>query len=111
MVWREELCSRTVHTRKNKTPSVLFLNLRGGSLSNRSIQRIVARLLSMITLREKKNPHLLRHTFATHLINSGADIRAVKDLLGHSSLSTTQIYTHVTVDKLKRVYEQAHPRA
>lgn len=75
------------------------------------IQRIVKKYLNMITTIEKRSPHVLHHTFATHLLNKGADLNAIKDLLGHSSLAATQIYTHNSLDKLKKVFEQAHPKA
>lgn len=75
------------------------------------VNRIVNKYLARVTESKKKSPHVIRHTFATHLMNRGADIRAVKDLLGHASLSTTQIYTHVSVDRLRKVYEKAHPKA
>lgn len=75
------------------------------------IYRIVNDFLSRYTTVEKQSPHVLRHTFATHLLNKGADLNAVKDLLGHSSLAATQVYTHNTIDKLKSVYKQAHPKA
>lgn len=75
------------------------------------IQRIVKRYLSLVTSLEKKSPHVLRHTFATHLLNRGADLNAIKDLLGHSSLAATQVYTHNSIEKLKEAYQQAHPKA
>lgn len=75
------------------------------------IQRLVKKYLTYITSLEQKSPHVLRHTFATHLLNRGADLNAIKDLLGHSSLAATQIYTHNSIDKLKKVYEKAHPKA
>lgn len=75
------------------------------------IYRIVNRFLALFTTTDKKSPHVLRHTFATHLLNRGADLNAVKDLLGHSSLAATQVYTHNTIEKLKAVFDQAHPKA
>jgi integrase/recombinase XerC len=89
----------------------VFINSAGGGLDRRGVYRIVKKYIACVSDIEKKSPHVLRHTFATHLLNNGADLRAVKELLGHESLTTTQLYTHVTVDKLKRIYNQAHPRA
>jgi len=89
----------------------LFVNHRGGRLSTRSLQRIVHKYLVRVARIAGTNPHILRHTFATHLLERGADLRAVQELLGHSSLSTVQIYTHLTTKRLKEIYRQAHPRA
>ena len=89
----------------------LLLNGRGRRLSRRSVQRIVQRYLSKVSDDASLSPHLLRHTFATHLVEAGADLAAVKELLGHNALTTTQIYTNVSLDRLRQVYEQAHPRS
>ncbi len=89
----------------------ILLNRSGKRLSARGVGRIVKKYATQISEDQKTSPHTLRHTFATHLLDEGADLLAVKDLLGHESLSTTQIYTHVTTDRLKKVYQKAHPRA
>jgi len=89
----------------------LFVNKRGARLSRRHIERIVGAAIARVSQQKKKSPHVLRHSFATLLLDGGADIRAVKELLGHASLSTTQIYTHISKEHLLKVYRQAHPRA
>ena len=89
----------------------VFLNKHGSSLSTRSVRRKLDKYLTMAGLDPGISPHTLRHSFATHLLNNGADLRSVQELLGHQSLSTTQVYTHLTTSRMKQVYDQAHPRA
>jgi integrase/recombinase XerC len=90
----------------------LFVNFRGGPLTTRSVQRVVEQYVRQtLPGRRAISPHTLRHTFATHMLDAGADLRVVQELLGHESLSSTQIYTHVSIDRLKQVYRDAHPHA
>jgi integrase/recombinase XerC len=91
--------------------TVLFVNEKGKKLYMKYVYRVVKQYLGDVTTIEKKSPHVLRHTFATHLTNNGADLYAVKELLGHSSLAATQVYTHNTIEKLKDVHKKAHPKA
>jgi integrase/recombinase XerC len=88
-----------------------FVTDSGKKLYDKHVYNTVRSYLAMVTTIEKKSPHVLRHTFATHMLNHGADLNSIKELLGHSNLSATQIYTHNTFEKLKEVYKQAHPRA
>lgn len=89
----------------------LFVNKFGGRMTARSVQRMLKKYLIAANLDPSLTPHKLRHSFATHMLDAGADLRSVQELLGHANLSTTQIYTHVTPERLKKVYEKAHPRA
>ncbi|MHC4547446.1 MAG: site-specific tyrosine recombinase/integron integrase [Planctomycetota bacterium] len=92
-------------------PRPVFLNRQGGRLTSRSVHRLLRRCALRADVDPRTTPHTLRHSFATHLLDRGADLREVQELLGHRNISTTQIYTHVSMERLRRVYEQAHPRA
>ncbi len=96
---------------RRTNPDAVFLGQKGTRLSTRSLERIVARHVIGAGIHRHATPHTLRHSFATHLLNRGADLRSVQELLGHAHLVTTQIYTHVSVERLREVYEKAHPRA
>ena len=94
-----------------KTDEVLLVTEKGKKLYPKYAYLLVNKYLGMAGTLDKKSPHILRHTFATHLMNGGADLNAVKELLGHSSLASTQVYTHNTIEKLKDVHKKAHPKA
>jgi len=95
----------------DKKNTYLFTDSEGKKLYTKLVYRTVNKYIGKISSVNKKSPHILRHTFATHMLNNGADINAIKELLGHANLSATQVYTHNTIEKLKTVYKQAHPRA
>jgi len=99
------------YSKINNINNYIFVNFEGNKLTSKKVYNIVNKYLSMVSSLEKKSPHVLRHTFATHMLNNGADINAIKEILGHANLSATQVYTHNTIDRLKTIYKQAHPRA
>ncbi len=105
-----EAIQNYLDARPQRSPA-LFLNKNGSRLSGRGVRGIINKYILKASLQGKVSPHMFRHSFATHLLNRGADLRSVQELLGHANLSTTQIYTHLTTDKLKSVYDKAHPRA
>lgn len=106
-------CARLplMHRYHAKEHDMLLVNRLGGPLTDRSVRRILDKYIKKLALRKNVSPHTIRHTFATHLLDHGADLRAVQELLGHANLSTTQIYTHVTTERITSVYEKNFPRA
>jgi integrase/recombinase XerC len=94
----------------NNDNNYLLLTDKGRKLYDKFVYRVVKKYLGIVTTQGKKSPHVLRHTFATHMLNRGAELNAIKELLGHVNLSATQVYTHSTFEKLKKIYKQAHPR-
>jgi tyrosine recombinase XerC len=97
--------------RRKKQNDAVFLNKNGSRITTRGVRDIVEKYIKVAGIRQGISPHTLRHSFATHLLNRGADLRTVQELLGHANLSTTQIYTHLTTERLKAVYDKAHPHA
>jgi len=109
-----DIAIRTIRNyleRRKKQSEALFLNKNGKRITTRGVRGIVEKYLRIVGMKQGVSPHTLRHSFATHLLNRGADLRSVQELLGHVNLSTTQIYTHLTTERLKSVYDKAHPRA
>ncbi len=102
---------KSKEVKQEQSQHFLITTIKGKKAYPRLIYGIVNRYLSKVTTKTKKSPHVLRHTFATLLLNNGADLNAIKDLLGHANLAATQIYTHNTIDRLKKIYQQAHPKA
>ena len=109
--WLERRGELLVKPAKKQDPKALFLNFRGGRLTTRSVERHLDKYVTQLGLNRKMSPHSLRHSFATHLLAGGADIRSIQELLGHASLSTTQRYTAVSFEQLQSVYDKSHPRA
>jgi len=97
--------------KRKRTSAAVFLNKSGKRITDRGVRNIVEKYVRLASIKQGVSPHTLRHSFATHLLDRGADLRSVQELLGHANLSTTQIYTHLTTERLKSVYDKAHPRA
>jgi integrase/recombinase XerC len=115
MEFSEELRKFIIFKQKSGLPGqnieYFFVREKGQKLYPKAIYRVINSYLKLVTSIDKKSPHVIRHSFATHMLNHGADLNAIKEILGHSNLSATQVYTHNTFEKLTRIYKQAHPRA
>lgn len=110
-IYKEYLISKSDAGFDNSSVEYLFITDKGKKLYGNFVYRKIVHYLSIVTQIDKRSPHILRHTFATHMLNNGADLNAIKELLGHAGLAATQIYTHNTFGKIKNIYKQAHPRA
>ena len=108
LIYKDEVRPKLMKTKQHEK---LFVNMRGGELTDRGVRHILKEMIEKASMHTKVYPHMFRHTFATHLLNNGADLRTVQELLGHSHLSSTQVYTHVTKEALRKTYMNAHPRA
>lgn len=108
LIYKDEVRPKLMKTKQHDK---LFVNMRGGELTDRGVRHILKEMIEKASMHTKVYPHMFRHTFATHLLNNGADLRTVQELLGHSHLSSTQVYTHVTKEALRKTYMNAHPRA
>ena len=108
LIYKDEVRPKLM---KKKEHEKFFVNMRGGELTDRGVRHILKGMIDVASMHTKIYPHMFRHTFATHLLNNGADLRTVQELLGHSHLSSTQVYTHVTKEALRKTYNNAHPRA
>lgn len=101
----------TIRKAKEKSSDYFFVNTKGNKLNERFVYSVVNNYLSLVTVKSKKSPHILRHTFATHILENGAEISKIKKLLGHASIASTQVYTNANIDQLKKIMQNAHPRA
>ena len=108
---KEYLIIRNQEFVENRNEIYLFLTPNGKKIYNKFVYRLVNHYLGLVTTASKKSPHVIRHSFATHMLNHGADLNSIKEILGHANLAATQIYTHNSIENLKLVYKQAHPKA
>ena len=108
--YAEEILKKYIDTHKKNNENYLFTNSKGGNLTDRGVRYIIDKIMNKLSIKVHVTPHVIRHTFATDMLNNGCDIRIVQELLGHSSLKTTEIYTHVTNERLKQVYYDCFPR-
>ena len=108
--YAEEILKEYINSREKNKENYLFMNSKGNKLTDRGVRYIIDNIMERLSVKTHVTPHVLRHTFATDMLNNGCDIKVVQELLGHSSLRTTEVYTHVTNERLKEVYYKYHPR-